>query len=83
MYPKEFTDAYIAYKKNKLTGKESINSGWDTSSNNTGLSWWLLDPECAFKINLNNSDVPLLINTCTKILDLDEAQDLDRRKMMQ
>ena len=47
------------------------------------LSWWLLDPECAFKINLNNSDVPLLINTCTKILDLDEAQDLDRRKMMQ
>ena len=27
--------------------------------------------------------MPLLINTCTKILDLDEAQDLDRRKMMQ
>ena len=83
MYPKEFADAYIAYKKGKLTGQESINSGWDTPNTNKGLSWWLLDPECAFKINLNNSDVPLLINTCTKILDLDEAQDLDRRKMMQ
>ena len=78
MYPKEFSDAYIAYKKNKLN-KKSIS--WDTNDN--GSSWWLLDPECAFKINLNSSDMPLLINTCTKILDLDEAQDLDRRKMMQ
>jgi len=79
MYPKEFTEAYVAYKKGKLTNRESLIGNWDSK----GTSWWLLDPECAFKINLNNSDVPLLINTCTKILDLDEAQDLDRRKMMQ
>ena len=79
MYPKEFTEAYVAYKKGKLTNKESLIGNWDSK----GTSWWLLDPECAFKINLNNSDMPLLINTCTKILDLDEAQDLDRRKMMQ
>jgi len=82
MYPKEFTEAYVAYKKNKLTNRESLIGSWDTNTNQ-GSTWWLLDPECAFKINLNNSDMPLLINTCTKILDLDEAQDLDRRKMMQ
>ena len=82
MYPKEFTDAYIAYKKNKLLDKNSIGGSWDNSINQ-GHTWWLLDPECAFKVNLNGSDMPLLINTCTKILDLDEAQDLDRRKMMQ
>ena len=83
MYPKEFTDAYIAYKKGKLV-KDTLSSGgtWDTNVAK-GTSWWLLDPDCAFKINLNGSDMPLLINTCTKILDLDEAQDLDRRKMMQ
>ena len=63
MYPKEFTDAYIAYKKGKLIGQESINSGWDTPNTNKGLSWWLLDPECAFKINLNNSDVLFLYST--------------------
>ncbi len=71
MYPKEFAEAYIAYKKGKLNTKEHDGT------------WWVLDPDHAFKINLNGSDVPLLINTCIKILDLDEAQDLDRRKMMQ
>ena len=82
MYPKEFAEAYIAYKKGKLNSKDTLGGGtWE--GNKQGSTWWLLDPACAFKINLNNSDVPLLINTCTKILDLDEAQDLDRRKMMQ
>ena len=82
MYPKEFAEAYIAYKKGKLNSKDTLGGGtW--AGDKQGSTWWLLDPACAFKINLNNSDVPLLINTCTKILDLDEAQDLDRRKMMQ
>jgi hypothetical protein len=82
MYPKEFAEAYVAYKKGKLNNKEQMTGTWDSSSKK-GTTWWLLDPDCAFKVNLNNSDMPLLINTCTKILDLDEAQDLDRRKMMQ
>lgn len=71
MYPEEFAKAYVAYKKNKLNTRE------------TNGNWWLLDPECAFKMNLNGMDYPLLINTTPKILELDEAQDLDRRKMMQ
>ena len=72
MYPKEFSEAYIAYKKQKLS---SLNDGT--------RGWWVLDPDCAFKVNLNNSDYPMLINIIPKIFDLDEAQELDRRKMMQ
>ena len=73
MYPDEFAKAYVAYKKNKL------NSNWNDGSR----GWWLLDPDCAFKINLNNNDYPMFVNVIPKIFDLDEAQDLDRRKMMQ
>ena len=71
MYPEEFAKAYLAYKKGRL---------------NTNLSdgtWWILDPDCAFKVNLNGRDYPLLVNITPKILDLDEAQDLDQRKMLQ
>ena len=73
MYPDEFAKAYVQYKKRKLNVKETDGS----------RGWWLLDPDCAFKINLNNSDYPMLVNIIPKIFDLDEAQDLDRRKMMQ
>lgn len=71
MYPEEFSKAYIAYKQGKL------NVPGDQGT------WWMLDPEFAFKVNLNGKDYPLLVNIAPKILDLDEAQDLDRRKMMQ
>ena len=71
MYPEEFAKAYVAYKKGKLLTRE------------TQGTWWILDPDRAFKINLNGRDYPLLVNITPKILDLDEAQDLDRRKMMQ
>ena len=33
--------------------------------------------------NFNNSDIPLFVNVCPDILDLDAAQALDRRKQMQ
>ena len=71
MYPEEFAKAYVAYKKGKL------NTTFDQGT------WWMLDPDYAFKINLKGRDYPLLVNITPKILDLDEAQDLDRRKMMQ
>ena len=73
MYPEEFAKAYVAYKKNSLNQK--MNDG--------SRGWWLLDPDHAFKINLSGRDYPLLVSITPKILELDEAQDLDRRKMMQ
>jgi hypothetical protein len=43
----------------------------------------MLDPEMCVKFNLNGSDVPTFVNVIPAIIDLDQAQDLDRRKQMQ
>ena len=72
MFPSEFAKGYIMYKKSRLK---------DEAGNTTG--WYLLDPGCAIKLNLNGSDYPILANAMPAILDLDAAQDLDRRKTMQ
>ena len=73
MFPEEFSKAYVLYKKNKLKD--------DTGNGSSG--WYLLDPSCAIKLNLNGSDYPILANAIPAIIDLDAAQDLDRRKTMQ
>ena len=73
MFPEEFAKGYLLYKKNKLVDTDGTGSA----------GWYLLDPDCAVKINLHGSDYPILANTMPLILDLDAAQDLDRRKTMQ
>lgn len=76
LFPEEFARGYILYKKGRLK---------DDSGESTGSSdgWYLLDPKYAVKINLNGSDYPILLNAIPAILDLNDAQDLDRRKQMQ
>ena len=44
--------------------------------------WYLLDPTKTIKFNLNNTDIPIFVSAIPAILDLDAAQDLDRRKQM-
>ncbi|MCG8399889.1 hypothetical protein LWS67_25710, partial [Bacillus atrophaeus] len=46
-------------------------------------TWYLLDPESTVKFNFNNNDIPMFVNAIPNLLDLDAAQDLDRRKQMQ
>ena len=74
MFPDEFAKAYVLYKQGKL--------GPDFNGDESG-SWYLLDPQYTIKFSLNNGDVPILVNSIPAILDLDAAQDLDRRKQMQ
>ena len=74
LFPEEFKKGYILYKKGKL----------ETSSiYDQGQGWYLLDPNNAIKFNFNGSDIPLFINAIPALLDLDAAQDLDRKKQMQ
>jgi hypothetical protein len=40
----------------------------------------LLDPKFTIKFSVNNNETPLFVNAIPTILDLDAAQDLDRRK---
>ena len=71
LFPEEFKKGYILYRQGKLI----------TECGDEG--WYLLDPESTVKFNYNNSDIPPFVNAIPALLDLDAAQDLDRRKQMQ
>ena len=73
LFPDEFAKGYILYKKGKLTP--------DFLGDNCG-SWYLLEPKNTIKFSFNNNDMPLFVNSIPTLLDLDAAQDLDRRKQM-
>ena len=72
LFPKEFQEGYVKYKQNKLENDDSKNS-----------SWYLLDPEFAVKLSANEFDIPMFVNAIPAIIDLNMAQDLDRRKQLQ
>ena len=79
MFPEEFQKGYLLYKKGKLLP----DYAGDTSG-----SWYLLDPQSTIKFSfssglINGADIPIFVNSIPQILDLDAAQDLDRRKQMQ
>ena len=73
MFPLDFQRGYKLYKEGKLPA--------DGGERATG--WYLLEPSCAFTFNNCGEEVPLFINVIPYIIDLDEAQDLDRKKMAQ
>ena len=73
MFPSEFAKGYLLYKQGKLQPDFQGDAG----------SWYLLEPGKTIKFSLNSNDTPTLINAIPAIIDLDSAQDLDRRKQMQ
>lgn len=77
LFPEEFSKGYILYKQNKLI--DTDNNGVSFSNN----GWYLLDPKNTVKFNFKGSDIPIFVNSIPTMLDLDAAQDLDRRKQMQ
>lgn len=73
IFPPEFAEGYLAYKKDQLP---PLQQG-DTSG------WWVLDDKYAFKFNLNGEDAPAFISVIPAIIDLDNAQGIDRQRMAQ
>ena len=76
LFPEEFAKGYVLYKQGKLALEDAAGC------QHTG-SWYVLEPENCVKFNINNSDVPIFVNSIPTIMDLDAAQDLDRKKQMQ
>lgn len=74
LFPEEFKKGYVLYKKGKLQP--------DYIGDTFG-SWYLLEPGNTIKFSLGPDDTPIFVNSIPQILDLDAAQDLDRRKQMQ
>ena len=73
LFPKEFKKGYVLYKEGKLKA--------DFMGDTAG--WYLLDPENCIKFNLNGEDFPAFVSVIPAIIDLDSAQDLDRKRMQQ
>ena len=73
LFPTEFAKGYMLYKQGKLPA-EFVG---DTAG------WYLLDPSMTVKFNANGEEYPAFISVVPLILDLDEAQALDRKKTMQ
>lgn len=73
MFPKEIQKAYVAYKKGNLPK--------DTTQDDTG--WVLLDPKMTVKFSCGDSDVPMFVNVVPHLIDLQDAQDIDNKKMLQ
>ena len=73
LFPEEFRKGYILYKEGKLMPEFA----GDTSG------WYLLDVKSVVKFNINGEDFPAMIAVIPSIIDLDAAQDLDRKKMAQ
>lgn len=74
LFPDEFKKGYLLYKKGKLQP--------DYIGDTYG-SWYLLEPSNTIKFSFGSDDIPIFVNSVPQILDLDAAQDLDRRKQMQ
>ena len=73
LFPKEFAKGYILYKEGKLPAQTP----------GEGEGWYLLDPKFAFAFNNCGETIPLFINVIPHLIDLDAAQELDRKKTMQ
>ena len=72
-FPDEFLKGYKLYKKGKLPPDFSGDTG----------GWYLLDPEMTEKFTANGEDYPAFISVIPLIIDLDEAQALDRKRTLQ
>ena len=73
MFPKDIQKGYMLYKSGKLIQDDPSERG----------AWYLLEPGSAFKFSLGNGDLPIFANAIPAIIDLEAAQELDRRKQMQ
>lgn len=73
LFPKEFEKGYRLYKQGMLPAQFQGDQA----------GWYLLDPTMTVKFNMNGEDYPLFISVIPLILDLDEAQALDRKKTLQ
>ena len=82
LFPDEFAKGYALYKQRKL-GEDEVFYDTDRGYWHKPYGWYMLDPGATIKFNINNSDMPIFINALPAILDLDAAQELDRKKQMQ
>lgn len=78
LFPADFARGYMLYRQGKLNP-----DGMTKSNSFLNYGWYTLTPGSVIKFSMTKDDSPMFVNACPAILDLDAAQDLDRRKQMQ
>lgn len=82
LFPPEFKKGYYLYQQHKLPPDVNSINGFNIAPD--WGSWYLLDPDCAFKFSLfGSNDLPIFINALPEILDLETAQGIDRQRQLQ
>lgn len=71
-FPKEFSKSYIAYKNGNIPLDRNDNG-----------AWFLCDPELSVRFCLSGNECPIFIAAIPAILDLEEAKEVDKKKMLQ
>ena len=74
MFPEDIQKGYVLYAQKKL--KPDYRG-------DTAGAWYALEKGSAMKFDFGNGDVPLFASAIPALLDLEAAQELDRRKQMQ
>jgi len=90
LFPPEFKEGYLLYKKGKLPADDltlvESPSGSTTISGSSIQQkghWYLLNPSCAFKCQITGSGgIPLFINAIPALIDLDTTQGIDRQRQL-
>ena len=72
-FPKDFQHGYILFKEGKLP----VDFAGDSAG------WYPLDPEYSVMFTNSGEQIPLFISTIPYLIDLDMAQDMDRKRMAQ
>lgn len=73
IFPPEFEKNYKKFKAGKLPPQFQGDQA----------GWFLLNPDHAIKFNLNEEDFPTFISVIPDLLDLDDMQELERKKAEQ
>ena len=78
LFPEEFAKGYMLYRQGKLNPDGEMRTSMFMN-----YGWYTLTPGSVVRFSVTPDESPLFVNACPAILDLDAAQDLDRRKQMQ
>ena len=77
-FPDEIKKCYESYRKGKKQ-KNPLKIGDQSATNN----WCALDPNNTVRFTLNGREYPPFITVIPYLLNLDEAQDLDKKRTAQ
>ena len=73
LYPEDFRKGYKLYKKGKLPAQFRGDKE----------GWYMLDLRSAIKFNINGEDWPMLISIIPALIDLQDAKEIDKKKLQQ